>query len=290
MPAGIAGTREFQYPTPDGSLLFVRDWPVSTQAGKPEGVVIMHGLGEHCGRYAHVAQFFQDCGLAVRTYDHRGHGQSGGARGDISDDEVLLRDGRMLINDFAQQLSGPPLLFGHSMGGLFAARLAAARLAPLRGLILSSPALAVPMTDFQEMLLKILKAVAPGFAVSNGVKTQYLSHDSKVVAAYENDKLVHGKISARLLSAMLNAMAYTLEHAPGLRIPVLLQVAREDKLIDPSGSERFYARLPPRFVSAHFYDGFYHEIFNETDAARVFNDLRYWLEQHHFTAARHQTG
>jgi alpha-beta hydrolase superfamily lysophospholipase len=78
----------------------------------------MHGLGEHCGRYAHVARFFNEHGWSVRTYDHRGHGRSGGARGDVPDHEAVLRDAKIVVDDFAQRFDAPPLLLGHSMGGL----------------------------------------------------------------------------------------------------------------------------------------------------------------------------
>lgn len=243
----------------------------------------MHGLGEHCGRYAHVARFFNALGLTVRTYDHRGHGKSGGARGDVPDHEAMLRDARLIINDFSKQFEVPPLLLGHSMGGLFAARFATAGLAPLRGLILSSPALAIRMSGAQGALLKMISLLMPGCGIPNGLNTRYLSHDAEVIQAYENDALVHSKVSARLLNSMLEAMTYSHDHAPRLTIPVLMLVAEEDHLVDPAGSKRFSARLAPAVSTAIYYENFYHEIFNELEATRVFDDLRTWLEQQHFT-------
>jgi alpha-beta hydrolase superfamily lysophospholipase len=279
MTAHIESTVEFELTATDGTQLFVRDWPLTSVQARSSGVVIMHGLGEHCGRYAHVARFFNALGFVVRTYDHRGHGKSGGPRGDVPDDEAMLRDARLVINDFTKQLHAPPLLFGHSMGGLFAARFATAGLAPLRALILSSPALAIRMSGFQSVLLKVVSFLIPGVGLSNGLKTRFLSHDGEVVEAYENDSLVHGKVSARLLNSMLQAMTYAHDHAPQLTIPVLLLVAEDDHLVDPIGSKRFSARLPSGSSNAIYYDNFYHEIFNELDATRVFDDLRTWLEQ-----------
>ncbi len=282
MTSHIENTSEFKLQMTDGIALFVRDWPLPDAPEIRGGVVIMHGLGEHCGRYAHVARFFNALGFAVRTYDHRGHGQSGGAHGDVPDHEAMLRDARLVINDFTRQLHAPPILFGHSMGGLFAARFATAGLAPLRGLILSSPALAVRLSGLHSFIFKIASVLFPGFAIPNGTLTRYLSHDEEVLKAYANDTLVHPKISARLLNSMFKAMVYTHDHAPHLTIPVLLLVAEDDHLVDPLGSRRFAARLSPALATSIYYAGFYHEIFNELDAARVFADVRHWLEQQHF--------
>jgi alpha-beta hydrolase superfamily lysophospholipase len=283
MNGHIENTHEFVLPALDGTALFVRDWPLPAGSPAHDGVVIMHGLGEHCGRYAHVARFFNALGFAVRTYDHRGHGKSGGARGDVPDQDAMLRDARMVINDFSKQLDASPLLFGHSMGGLFAARFATEGLAPLRGLILSSPALALRMSALQSALLKVATLLIPGVGVANGLQTRYLSHDGEVIQAYENDALVHGKISARLLNAMRQAIKYAHEHVSALTIPVLLLVAQDDHLVDPAGSKRFAEKLVPAMSNAIFYQGLYHEIFNELDAAKVFDDLRNWLELQQFT-------
>ncbi|AZP12298.1 alpha/beta hydrolase [Undibacterium parvum] len=283
MSAHIENTQEFTLSSNDGTQLFVRDWPLEGSATPQDGVFIMHGLGEHCGRYAHVARFFNTLGFAVRTYDHRGHGQSGGSRGDVPDTEALLRDARMLLNDFSKKLQAPPLLFGHSMGGVFAARFATAGLAPVRALILSSPALALHMSGLEKVLLKVASLLIPGLGIPNGLKTRYLSHDAAVVAAYENDALVHGKISARLLNAMLQAAEFSLQHTAQLTIPVLLLVAQQDHLVDPKGSAAFAKNLNPARAKAIFYPDFYHEIFNELEATQVFDDLRTWLEQQHFT-------
>lgn len=286
----IEHTNEFFLTTHDQTDLFVRDWlpngvtnpagaDFALPAGHQHGVVLMHGLGEHCGRYAHLARFFCRLGFAVRSYDLRGHGQSSGARGSVPDEEAMLRDARFIINDFSAQLHAPPLLFGHSMGGLFAARFATEGLAPIRALILSSPALAVSLSSFEQVLLKVATALFPGLGISNGVRPRYLTHDAEVVQAYRQDTLVHTRISARLLNSMRAAMRYAHDHAPQLKIPVLLQVAEDDRLVDPMGSKRFVARLPQAHTKAIFYDGFYHEIFNELDAVRVFDDLRLWLDE-----------
>ena len=272
----LTRAREHSLAAADGTALFVSDWPVDAAAG--EGVVLMHGLGEHCGRYAHVARFFNDCGYSVRTYDHRGHGRSGGARGDVPDAETLVQDAKIAIDDFAQNLSAPPLLLGHSMGGSFAAYYAARALSPLGGLILSSPALSIRLSPVQKLLVQVLGALAPGLGIANGLDSNYLSHRRDVVEAYDQDPLVHAKISARLLRAMLEAIAFAQAEAPALGIKTLLVVAGDDHLVDASGSEAFHAKLAPGLGTLHRYPGYYHELFNEAEAGRVFDDLRVWLD------------
>ena len=268
--------RELLLSAADGTPLHVADWPLGSAAG--EGIVLMHGLGEHCGRYAHVARFFNDCGYSVRTYDHRGHGRSGGARGDVPDADALLRDAHIAIDDFAQNLATPPLLLGHSMGGLFAAYYATRAISPLGGLILSSPALGIRLSGAQKLLLQILRALAPGLGIPNGLDSKYLSHRQEVVDAYDSDPLVHPKISARLLHTMLTAIENSQAQASTLGIKTLLVVAGDDHLVDASGSDAFHTKLAPGVGTMHRYPGYYHELFNETEAGRVFDDVRAWLD------------
>ena len=286
MSAHIEQTREWEYISADGIPLFIRDWP-GPSAGSPQdqGVLILHGIGEHCGRYAHLARFFNRLGFSVRTYDHRGHGQSGGRRGEVPDSQRILQDAQAVLQEFRSHLGSDPLLFGHSMGGLFAARLATGNLVKIRALILSSPALAIRMSRAQQLLAAVALRLFPGVPVPNGLHTRYLSHDAEVVRAYENDALVHGGISARLLHCMLDAMQDSHAQAASLKIPVLLQFAGDDHLVDPAGSLRFASQLPASLLTMHQYAGMYHEIYNELDASTVFDDLRSWLELHQFTPA-----
>lgn len=275
MPALVA-EHSHQISAADGTLLYVADYllPVAQARG---AVVIMHGLGEHSGRYRRLARFFNERGLSVRCYDHRGHGRSQGERGDAHLGDPLLQDAGIVIDDFAAQFRPPPYLFGHSMGGLFAARFALSRASPLRGLILSSPALAVHLNTPQRLLLKGLQATVPWLGVPNGLAPRFLSHDPAVAAAYKADPLVHGRISARLMQSMLEAIAYCQAHARDLSVPALLLVAGDDRLVDADGSRRFFAQLPPRLAQMQVYEDFYHEIFNELDAQQPFDDLSAWL-------------
>lgn len=271
--------RELSLQAADGTQLFIADWLIDPPTAAGEGIVLMHGLGEHCGRYAHVARFFNDCGYAVRTYDHRGHGRSGGARGDVPDAETVMQDAKRVVDEFAQNLAAPPLLLGHSMGGTFAAYYATRALSPLGGLILSSPALRIKVTGAKKLLLRALAGVAPGFGAPNGLDSKFLSHRQDVIDAYDNDPLVHAKISARLLRAMLDAIEFAQRYAPALNIKTLLLVAGDDHLVDAEGASEFFSKLAPGVGAMHRYPGYYHELFNEVEAGRVFDDMRAWLRQ-----------
>ena len=245
-------------------------------------IVFMHGLGEHCGRYAHLADYFCTRGFAVRTYDLRGHGKSSGRRGDIPHQDSLLDDAQQVMHDW--QTSCPTsvtrqLLLGHSMGGLFAAKFALSKMYDLHGLILSAPALAIYMNFVERSLLKVLSSVAPSLTLSNGLKTQYLSHDPKVVASYLTDTLVHDRISARLLNSMLTTMHDVFTHASSLDLPTLLLVAGQDKLVDSTGSLRFAQSGPENHLRLCTYENLYHEIFNELDTKAVFDDVGIWLDE-----------
>jgi len=264
----------------DGTPLHVADWPAAQPRGMRAGVMILHGIGEHGGRYAHVARFFNDLGFDVRIHDHRGHGRSGGKRGDVPDEAAIVRDAALVMQDFAQRFATPPLLLGHSMGGLFAARFAATAAAPISGLILSSPALAIPLSRTQRLLLAVLSRLMPGLGVTNRMPATYLSHDSTVVEAYCRDPLVHHKITARLLRSMLASIDIALQRADRIDVPTLLLVAGSDRVVDARGSEDFLARLRPGIRTIRRYPALYHEIFNETDAHAVFADLRAWLQAH----------
>jgi alpha-beta hydrolase superfamily lysophospholipase len=260
----------------DGTGLHVVDY-LLPQGQARGSIVLMHGLGEHCGRYQHLAAFFNQCGLSVRCYDHRGHGRSEGRRGDVINGDPMLQDAQIVIEDFAGRYGAPPFLFGHSMGGLFAARFALNRRAPVRGLILSSPALALRLTAAELRLLAAAERVVPWLGIPNGLDAAALCHASAVVEAYRTDPLVHSRISARLLRSMLNTIDDCQQRAATLSLPTLLLVAGSDRAVDPAGALRFYEQAPPGMVQLHVYQHMFHEIFNEPDSALVFDDLRAWL-------------
>ncbi len=265
--------------TRGGAALALHDWPLPAGTRRATAVLV-HGLGEHAGRYDHVAQRLNGWGLAVRGYDHHGHGASDGARGAMAHDDQLIDDlARVLDATRAGMDEGEPLvLLGHSMGGLVAAALVARGLRPVDALVLSSPALAVFLNPLQRLLLATLPHVLPAVRVGNGLDARGLSHDAQVVAAYRADPLCHDRISARLARFIATGGARVLAAAPAWQVPTLLMWGEDDRIVDPQGSRAFARAAPAEVVAARGFAGLYHEIFNETGAAPVFALLRDWLE------------
>ena len=276
MPANLS--------TDDGLPLFLHDWPHAAPRGT---VLIVHGLGEHGGRYAHVAAQLNAWGWRVLAHDHRGHGRSGGERGRIASDDALLRDLSLVIDAARAGSTGPLLLLGHSMGGLIAARFVAEGLqaapAPwhreVDGLVLSSPALRIGMNGFQKLLLATLGPLAPNLAVANGLEPSWVSRDPAVVAAYVADPLVHDRITPRLTRFIVDGGEFVRGVAPRWRVPTLLMWAGSDRCVAPSGSAEFAAAAPKAVLQSQVFEPLYHEIFNEPEQAQVFTRLQAWLQQ-----------
>ena len=264
----------------DGSNLAVVDWPLPSGVPSRGLVVIVHGLGEHAGRYDHVAERLNSWGFAVRSYDQHGHGESDGKPGALPSDTFLLDNLAELLDTSRRRMDPrlPLVLMGHSLGGLVAARLVSLNLRQVDGLVLSSPALDAGMNAFQKLLVSVLPRLAPDLRVGNGLNAQYLSHDAGVVQAYRDDPMVHDRISARLARFIADAGPAVLASAPQWRVPTLLLYAGSDHLVNPEGSRAFAAAAPPGVVSAHCFEGLYHEIFNEVDRETVFERLKDWLD------------
>ncbi len=265
----------------DGQNLAIQDW-LPTHGEAVRGMVlIVHGLGEHAGRYDALAGRLNAWGFAVRGYDQFGHGESAGARGALTTDTRLLDDLADVVDDTRRRMASdvPLILLGHSLGGLVAARLVSLQMRAVDALVLSSPALDAGMNAFQKLLVAVLPRLLPDLRVGNGLNPAFLSHDPEVVAAYQADRLVHDRISARLARFIAEAGRATLAAAPQWTVPTLLLYAGDDHLVNAEGSRRFAKVAPRQVVSSRCFDTLYHEIFNEADAQPVFDALRRWLDQ-----------
>lgn len=262
--------------TPDGLDLVVRHWPAP---GTPRGrLLIVHGLGEHIGRYAHVAAHLGGRGWDVVGYDLRGHGRSPGRRGTVPTERAHLDD-LAAVHDAVRPGDGVPfVLLGHSMGGLVAARFVAEALRPVPALVLSSPALDAALTPLQRLQLAIGAAVLPDLPMGNQLAVDFLSHDPVVVQRYRDDPLVHDRISARLARAILDGGRMVRARAAHWSVPTLLLWAGDDHLVSPAGSAAFAAAAPATVLTAHCFAGLYHEILNERDAGPVYAALDAWLD------------
>ena len=263
----------------DGFNLALQQWPLEDDQALRGAVLIVHGLGEHGGRYNGVAQRLNNWGYAVRAYDQFGHGESEGPRGTLTSPGRLLADVADLVERTRDRLpQGVPLiLLGHSMGGLVAARFVADHPEVVDGLVLSSPALDPGLNGLQKLLLAVLPRVAPDLCVGNGLDANFLSHDPDVVQAYLADPLVHDRISGRLARFIADAGPEVIARAPDWKVPTLLMYAGSDLLVNPAGSRAFAAAAPSQMVRAQCFPDLYHEIFNEVESQPVFDLLHDWL-------------
>ena len=263
----------------DGLSIFHQSW---LPDGDPKGVVMLvHGLGEHSGRYGHVAGRLIAAGYAVHALDHRGHGRSEGKRVFVKSYDEFMADMiqfRGLIE--AEHPDVPLFALGHSMGGNIVMGHALDHQAGLAGMVLSGPALKIG-DDFSPTKMKVLSLiakVAPGVR-PEGLSADAISRDQAVVDAYRADPLVFtGKISAGLGSALIGAMQRFPDRYAELTVPVLVMHGTEDRLASVAGSRELEAGATNADVTAHYYDGLYHEIFNEPEQADVLNDLVTWLD------------
>lgn len=264
----------------DGDNLAVQDWPLERgQVGRGM-VLLVHGLGEHVGRYDALARWLNDWGFAVRGYDQYGHGESSGPRGGLPSDTRLLDDLADIVDSTRARMDPvtPLILLGHSMGGLVAARFVALAIRPVQALVLSSPALDPGLNGMQKLLVAVLPKIAPNLRVGNGLNSSLLSHDPAVVAAYRADRLVHDRISGRLARFIAAGGPATVALAARWQVPTLLMYAGADKLVNPAGSRAFAAKAPKQRVTSVCFEPLYHEIFNELDPEPVFTVLQQWLD------------
>jgi alpha-beta hydrolase superfamily lysophospholipase len=271
--------------TEDDARLQLRHWEALDPAQARGSVLIVHGLGEHVGRYEHVAAMLTAAGWHVSGYDQRGHGRSGGRRGAIARPDDLLRDLGQVVDLVRARHAGPLVLLGHSLGGLIAGRFVAEGLArqpapwwrPVDALVMSSPALDPGMRAWQKALLAVAGPLLPGLPAGNGLDPAWVSRDPKVVAAYQADPLVHDRIVPRLARFIVDAGELVRRRAAEWRLPTLLVYAGADRCVAPRGSRDFAAAAPDKVVESHCYEGLFHEIFNEPEQGEVLARVRQWL-------------
>lgn len=257
-----------------------------TAADEKARLVIVHGLGEHSGRYSNVWGRLLPVGVSIWALDLRGHGRSHGERGHVEHFDRYAEDLDKLVDLAAEK--APPragvFLMGHSLGGLIALNYALRFPHKLRGLVVSSPVLQfkVKVPAYKILLGRLMSSVWPRLGMANELDATKLSHDRSVVDAYINDPLVHNRVSARWFTEFVSAMARTRLAAPVLRVPILMQLAGDDALVDADASQTFFDHLTLTDKTIRVYGGLFHEIYNETDSSRqaVLDDLQAWIHAH----------
>ena len=275
--------------TRDGLSLRLKRCPAIDRTEGRGTILLVHGLGEHIGRYERLAEKLCKSGWSVVGYDQRGHGLSEGARGVLHQSDDLLYDLASVLDVVTQSRSNPKMiLLGHSLGGLVVARFVAALSNPIEHVpwqrhvdlcVMSSPALALRLSIVQKVLLKTLGVMLPSVALNNGLDPDWLCTDAGVVKDYRSDPLVHNRISGRLACFMIEAAETIKTRVSSWNTPTLLLYSGDDRCVCPTGSTNFALAAPESLVEAHVYKNLRHEIFNEPEETGVISALFAWLEK-----------
>ena len=270
----------------EGNFQGVRNLNIYYQAWLPEAdvkavLLVVHGLGEHSGRYLNVVNHFVPLGYAVYGLDHIGHGKSEGDREMVNccDD---FTDTLSIFYEIVAEAQGEKSIFilGHSMGGLITSYYLLDHQDKFAGAIISAPSVKVGegISSATITMAKVLSRVAPKMGMI-ALDANTISRDPAVVAAYVNDPLVfHDKTPARLAAELLTAMLRVNAEASRITLPFIAVHGSQDSLADPGGSQMLYDQASSADKTLKIYDGLFHEVFNEPERDQVLKDVEHWLE------------
>jgi alpha-beta hydrolase superfamily lysophospholipase len=261
-----------------GLVLYRQSW-------RPDGparaaLALVHGLGEHSGRFQNIVNYLVPHGFAVHSFDLRGHGRSPGRRAYINSWDDYREDVRAFVRQVGQDEPDRPLfLMGHSMGGLIVLEYVLHHPDGLRGVIASAPGLDVGgISPVALFLGRALSGIWPTFTVSSGLDATGLSRDPAVVQAYKDDPLVHGKGTARLGVEGPAAIQRVHAHTADFKLPLLILHGSADRLTNPKISRAFFDKLTTPDKTYLAYEGGYHESHNDLHHQQATADLLHWLE------------
>lgn len=268
------------FKTADGASLYTMDAPVS---GAKAIVYIVHGIGEHIGRYTHVAQYLNGRGYAVFGHDHRGHGRSDGERVYFDSFDVPVRDLKARVEVVKASHPGLPVfMYGHSMGSLITTLFMQKHQDMVRGWISTGSPLWVDQMVAApvRMILRGLSKIVPKMGVLP-VKAETISRDAAVVRAYEVDPLVnHKKTKLGMAVNFTSALQQARDSLSQITAPTLILHGTGDVLTPPKGSEILHAGVASKDKTHKTYDGLFHEVHNEPEQAEVLADMADWLDKH----------
>jgi len=245
-------------------------------------LAVVHGFGEHSGRYGNVVDWFVPRGYAVYAFDLRGHGRSPGPRGYLNNWDELRGDVKSFLELVHEQEPDQAVfLLGHSMGGLIVLEYVLHHPEGLAGVIGSGPLLAqAGVSPFLIALSKVLSSILPRLTLDTNLDATAISRDPAVVEAYVNDPLVHSLATPRLSTELTRAFEWTQAHAAEMRIPCLIVHGSADQLVPPEGSRVFYENMTLSDKERQVYEGYYHEVFNDVGKERVLAAVETWVERH----------
>ncbi|WP_256758116.1 alpha/beta hydrolase [Cohnella sp. WQ 127256] len=265
----------------DGTPMHACEWRLD-QSNKPTAVIgLVHGMGEHMGRYAHVAEMLNKEGYTVIGFDQRGHGRTEGKRGHVPTYEGLLEGLDLLIAEAKRKYPELPLfLFGHSMGGNVTLNYLLRRQPQIAGAIVTGPwlKLAFKPPSLQSVVGKLIEKIYPTYTNNRPINATNLTTDPAMIERYVNDNLGHGNITARFFFGVQGAGKWALEHAKDLTVPLLLMHGGDDKVTSIQASKQF-AEQAGSLCSWREWPGFKHELHNELKREEVFTVMKSWLTE-----------
>ncbi len=271
---------EMQWNTKDGLPLFAQAWEPEDSL---DGVIcLVHGLGEHSSRYQYWAEKLTSTGYAMLAFDLRGHGRSGGKRGDTPSYNHFADDISILLDQAAKEYPNTPtFLYGHSLGGMLVLYYLIKNKPEIKGAVVTSPGLRT-MLDQQKVkvtALRILEPIMSKVTMPNGLELEGLSKDTNVVDKYRNDPLVHDRVSLRMGKGMIDTIDYIFSNASKIDIPLLLMHGSADMITYQQGSEEVAEKINSE-CTLKIWEGLYHELQNEPEKDQVFAYLLDWLNRH----------
>ncbi len=270
---------EMKWKAYDDLNIFAQAWEPTLP--QPKAIVcLVHGLGEHTSRYAHVAEAFGREGYILFGADLRGHGRSGGVRGHLSSIEDFMKDIDVSLEQARLRYPGLPIiLYGHSLGGIQVLYYGLTHRPNIKGVIATSSGLhtALEKQHLKVFMAKVLGSLMPTTQLASGLDTKSLSHDEKVVLDYVNDPLVHDKISFGFGRVMTGVTGWVLAHAGEFPFPLLLMHGKADAIAFPSSSIEVAAALKEKCTLV-LWDDAYHELHNEPEKEEVFKTMTLWMD------------
>lgn len=263
-----------------GETFFAQGWKPETVKGV---VCIVHGFNEHSSRYQRVAQYLNNAGYAVLTYDGFGHGKTTGKRGHAPSYDATLDSVKHILDAAEERFpAAKKFLWGHSMGGGIVLNYLLKRNPNIAGAIATGPLLKLGFEPpaIKVLLAKMMVNIYPAFTEKAELDSSAISRDKAEVEKYNADKFNHGKITAGTFLGFFEAGKWALQNAAQLKTPLLIMHGTADKLTSPEGTKEFVAQAPKNLVTSKLWDGFYHELHNEPEADRkqVMAYITGWLD------------